>query len=207
MCFNLCLPRLNARSEINVTMLENFMIHRVTNNKITIILSLAPFSHPYSYKTSLSSSLSSPSSSGASSRRPKSGQNSKMLKDESNGLSFSNNNNNNKDDIQLISHSSSAYWPANENVKRSQQQQTLESGSSNNIFNNIDESEFKDYPLGGLPPSSYDNSIVGSNDDEVIYDDDYDANGFFNSVNQDNINDFYYYINHLLSKKPNQKSI
>lgn len=109
--------------------------------------------------------------------------------------------------MQLVSHSS--YWPANENVKRSkQQQQVLESGS-NNIFNGGDESEFKDYPLGGMPPSSsYDNSIISSsNDDEVMYDDDYDGNGFFNSVNQDNINDFYYYINHLLSKKPNQKSI
>lgn len=113
--------------------------------------------------------------------------------------------------MQLVSHSSSSYWPANENVKRSQQQhqqQVLESGS-NSIFNGGDESEFKDYQLGGMPSSSsYDNSIVGgNNDDEVMYDDDYDANGFFNSVNQDNINDFYYYINHLLSKKPNQKSI
>lgn len=162
----------------------------------------------FSYKTSLSSSSSS--AAAASSRRPKNGLNSnknKLLKDESNGLSF-NNNNNNKNDMQLVSHSS--YWPsASENVKRSQQQ-------SENIGGG-DESEFnlKEYSLlgNGMPLSSSSSSsyegIGGSNanDDEVMYDDDYDVNGFFNSVNQDNINDFYFYINNLLSKKPNQKTI
>ena len=102
--------------------------------------------------------------------------------------------------MQLVSHSS--YWP--ENVKRSQ----VENGN-NNIFSSSSSSvgdESEDYSLGGLP---FDNSISNNNnnnnDDEVIYDDDYNA--FFDSVNQDNINDFYFYINRLLSKKPNQKTI
>lgn len=184
------------------------------NNKTTITLNVSfslfflplPFlseKNRYftlSYKTSLSSS-SSPSS--TSSRRLKSGLNSnknKLLKDE---LSY--NNKNDKNDMQLVSHSS--YWP--ENVKRSQ----LENGNNNNIFGSVgDESEFnlKDYSLGEMPSSndnSNSNNNNNNNDDEVMYDDDYDVNGFFDSVNQDNINDFYFYINHLLSKKPNQKTI
>jgi hypothetical protein len=179
-----------------------------TVKKIKILFSLSFFPHKhqqppferkkcnfrrFSYKTSLSSS-SSPSSS-ATSRRPKSGLNSnknKLLKDESNGLSY---NNNNKDDMQLVSHSS--YWPSqNENVKRSQVLSSSDSGGSN-----FDDLNVKDY-LGDMPSSSQ------SESDGVMYDDDYDLNGFFNSVNQDNINDFYFYINQLLSsKKSNQKSI
>lgn len=124
--------------------------------------------------------------------------------------------------MQLISHSS--YWPANENVKRSQQ--AFENGGNINMFGNAvggnnnvgssssDESEYnlKDFSFGGMPSSSsssslYDNSNTNINDDEVMYDEDYDVNGMFSNVNQDNINDFYFYINHLLSKKPNQKTI
>lgn len=145
----------------------------------------------FSYKTS----LSSPSST----RRTKSGLNSnknKLLKDESKGL-----NNNKDDDMQLVSHSS--YWPTNENVKRSQQQQQQDI-VGNNIFNTMDENEFnmKDYLTGGMSP--IDDMTYFEDDDGL----DYDLNGYFNSVNQDNINDFYFYINQLLSKKPpNQKSI
>ena len=175
------------------------------NNKTTITLNVSffsSFSLPLPFRSgkcnctlSFKASHSSPSS--TSSRRPKSGLNSnknKLLKDEQ---SF---NNNNKNDMQLVSHSS--YWP--ENVKRSQ----VENGN-NNIFSSSSSSvgdESEDYSLGGLP---FDNSISNNNnnnnDDEVIYDDDYNA--FFDSVNQDNINDFYFYINRLLSKKPNQKTI
>lgn len=108
--------------------------------------------------------------------------------------------------MQLESHSS--YWPsANENVKRSQQPQALSSDSGGSNLFGSEENEFnvKDY-LGDMPSSSQsDNS---ASDDAVMYDDDYDINGYFNSVNQDNINDFYFYINQLLSsKKSNQKSI
>lgn len=94
--------------------------------------------------------------------------------------------------MQLVSHSS--YWPSqNENVKRSQTLSSSDSGGSN-----FDDPNVKDYP-GDMPSSS---------SDGVMYDDDYDLNGFFDNVNQDNINDFYFYINQLLSsKKSNQKPI
>lgn len=163
----------------------------------------------FSYKTSLSSS-SSPFSQQRSKSGPNSNKN-KLLKDENDGLGF----NNNRNDMQLISHSS--YWPANENVKRSQQ--VFENGGNINMFGNevgggssSDETEYnlKDFSLGAMPyslSSSYDNSNTNINDDEVMYDEDYGVNGMFSNVNQDNINDFHFYINHLLSKKPNQKTI
>lgn len=92
--------------------------------------------------------------------------------------------------MQLVSN---PYWSTNENVKRSQQQQPVY---------NPDES-VKDYLA--------DAAVVPNGEDITYLDDDdsldYDLNGYFNSVNQDNINDFYYYINQLLSKKPNQKPI
>lgn len=105
--------------------------------------------------------------------------------------------------MQLVSHSS--YWPSqNENVKRSQQPQVLSGSSSSG--SNFDDLNVKDY-LGDMP-SVLQSENDSSADDGVMYDDDYDLNGFFNSVNQDNINDFYFYINQLLSsKKSNQKSI
>jgi hypothetical protein len=148
------------------------------------------------YKNSYKTSLSSPSST----RRTKSGLNSnknKLLKDESKGL-----NNNNKDNMQLISHSS--YWPANENVKRSQQQQQEQNAdmSENSFYNTLDVNDFLQQQQQQPLSSGMDDVTYFEDDDDLDY-----VNGFFNSVNQDNINDFYFYINQLLSKKPNQKSI
>jgi hypothetical protein len=103
--------------------------------------------------------------------------------------------------MQLVSHSSS-YWPVNENVKRSQQMTASSQEVAGNGAYQADESEFnvKDY-MAGLPQFD---DVTYLEDDDAL---DYDINGFFNSVNNDNINDFYFYINQLLSKKPNQKSI
>lgn len=80
------------------------------------------------------------------------------------------------------------------------------------VAENDNDNEFniKDYinanVNGVILPQSNPNSI----DDATYFEEDdgldYDINGIFNSVNQDNINDFYFYINQLLSKKSNQKS-
>lgn len=92
-----------------------------------------------------------------------------------------------------------AYWTTNENVKRSQRQQMNADLSENSVFS--PDVSIKDY-LADAPNALED--IAYLDDDDSV---DYDLNGYFNSVNQDNINDFYYYINQLLSKKPNQKTI
>lgn len=96
--------------------------------------------------------------------------------------------------MQLVSHPSD--WATNENVKRSQQ---INADSNENTALSPDVS-IKDY-LADAPIALDD--IAYLDDDES---DDYDINNYFNSVNQDNINDFYFYINQLLSKKPNQKT-
>ncbi|KAG5674165.1 hypothetical protein PVAND_004148 [Polypedilum vanderplanki] len=152
------------------------------------------------YKTSMSPSSSRRSKSGSSLNSNKN----KLLKNESKGL-------NNKDDMQqLMSRSSSSYWSTNEkrSQQQTQQQQSAEAtGNNNNIYIPLEESE--PYVLADRSPSQN----VNNNLEEVAYvedDDDgsdYEINGFFNSINDDNINDFYFYINQLLNKKPNQKSI
>ena len=142
--------------------------------------------------------------SSQSPRRNKSGLSSnknKLLRDENKGFD-------NKDDMQLVSHPS--YWSTNENVKRSQQlqqqqqpqQQQMRSDSSENNPYTPDVS-IKDYLADAAVARSAIDDIAYLDDDDSL---DYDLNGYFDSVNQDNINDFYYYINQLLSKKPNQKS-
>jgi hypothetical protein len=138
----------------------------------------------FSYKTSLSSQAPRRGKSGAGSNK------NKLLRDENKGFD------NNKDDMQLAGHSSS-YW-TNDNVKRSQQtqqQQISPDLSENNVFS---PDNVKDY----LDATNQADDVTYLDDDES---NDYDLNGYFNSVNQDNINDFYLYINQLLSKKPNQK--
>lgn len=99
----------------------------------------------------------------------------------------------------------SPYWSTNDNVKRSSisliQQQADQQYP--------DDVSMKDY-YGDL------SAPANLNGDEMIYFDDdgdddndeasnYDLNAYFNRINQDNINDFYYEINQLLSRKPNQK--
>lgn len=99
----------------------------------------------------------------------------------------------------LVSHPS--YWSANENVKRSQQQVRSESGENNGYSPDV---SIKDYLAdAAVVPNALDDVAYLDDDDSP----DYHLNGYFNSVNQDNINDFYLYINQLLSKKPNQKTI
>lgn len=102
--------------------------------------------------------------------------------------------------MQLVSHPS--YWTTNENVKRSQQQK-ISPGlfNDNSVFSS--DVSIKDYLADG-PVNSPPDDMAYFDDDDPI---DYDLNGYFNSINQDNINDFYFYINQLLSKKPNQKTI
>lgn len=104
--------------------------------------------------------------------------------------------------MQLVAHPS--YWSTNENVKRSQQQQISPELSDNSVYN--PDVSIKDYlaDAAAIAPNALDDiSYLDDEDDGV----DEELNGYFNSVNQDNINDFYYYINQLLSKKPNQKTI
>lgn len=107
--------------------------------------------------------------------------------------------------MQLLSHSS--YWPTNENVKRSQQQQQIGSEMNGNGDYNAGQNDINMFNIKALiaaDPNAIDDENYIDDDDSL----DYDVNGYFNSVNQDNINDFYYYINQLLSKKPSsQKSI
>jgi hypothetical protein len=140
----------------------------------------------FSYKTSLSSQAPRRGKSGAGSNK------NKLLRDENKGFD------NNKDDMQLAGHRSS-YW-TNDNVKRSQQTQQQQQQISsdlgeNNLFS--PEDNVKDYL-----DATNDVDVTYLDDDDAV---DYDLNGYFNSVNQDNINDFYLYINQLLSKKPTQK--
>lgn len=102
--------------------------------------------------------------------------------------------------MQLIANPS--YWSTNENVKRSQQQPLTSSEFMENIYS--PDVSIKDYLSdAAVGPNALEDMAYWDDDDAT----DYDVNGYFNSVNQDNINDFYQYINQLLSKKPNQKSI
>lgn len=101
--------------------------------------------------------------------------------------------------MQLVSHPS--YWATNENVKRSQQQQISPELSENSVYPDVN---IKDYLADAAVAQSAPDEVSYLDDDDGL---DYDLNGYFNSVNQDNINDFYFYINQLLSKKPNQKTM
>lgn len=155
----------------------------------------------FSYKTSLSSQSSS-SSSPSSTRRPKGGLNSnnngggnnknKLLRNE-NKARFDNKD----DNMQLVANPSS-YWSTNDNVKRSSISQ-----QTDQQFNESPDVSMKDYYADMPAPNP--------STDEMIYFDedgdenDYDINAYFNRINQDNINDFYYEINQLLSRKPIQK--
>lgn len=105
--------------------------------------------------------------------------------------------------MQLISHPSYP-WTANENVKRSQRQQISPELNENSVYS--PDVSIKDYLADAVvaPNALDDVTYLDEDDDDAI---DYDLNGYFNSVNQDNINDFYYYINQLLSKKPIQKTM
>lgn len=108
--------------------------------------------------------------------------------------------------MQLLSYPSYLYQ-TNDNMKRSA---LPASGSSSlaggddvnqNNYGNINDDDFMVMPNGNSL------NIGGSSSeiDDVTYDDDEDtnygpsSNGFFNNVNDDNINDFYLYINELLS--------
>lgn len=104
--------------------------------------------------------------------------------------------------MQLVSHPS--YWSTNENVKRSQQQQISPEMNDNSVYN--PDVSIKDYlaDAAALAPNAIEDVTYLDDENDGA---DYELNGYFNSVNQDNINDFYYYINQLLSKKPNQKTI
>lgn len=104
--------------------------------------------------------------------------------------------------MQLVSHPS--YWSTNENVKRSQQQQ-ISSGLFNENSVYTPDVSIKDYLADGPAIMPDDMTYFDDDDDDNSLD--YDLNGYFNSVNQDNINDFYLLINQLLSKKSNQKTI
>lgn len=133
--------------------------------------------------------------SSQSPRRNKSGLSSsknKLLRDDNKGF-------NKNDDMQLVSHSSSD-WAINENVKRSQQI-NFDSNDNNKALN--PDVSIKDYLADAAVSNALLDDIAYMDDDES---DDYELNNYFNSVNQDNINDFYFYINQLLSKKPNQKT-
>ena len=102
--------------------------------------------------------------------------------------------------MQLVSHPS--YWTTNENVKRSQQQKISPGLFNENSVYGPDVS-IKDYLADG--PVNAPDDMTYFDDDDSSEDD--ELNGYFNTINQDNINDFYFYINQLLSKKPNQKTI
>lgn len=108
--------------------------------------------------------------------------------------------------MQLLSYPSYLYQ-TNDNMKRSA---LPASGTSSlaggddviqNNYGNINDDDFMVMPNGNSL------NIGGSSSeiDDVTYDDDEDtnygpsSNGFFNNVNEDNINDFYLYINELLS--------
>lgn len=107
--------------------------------------------------------------------------------------------------MQLLSYPSYLYQ-TNDNMKRSalpaSGTSSLAGGDivNQNNYGNINDDDFM-----GMANSL---NIGGSSSeiDDVTYDDDEDtnygstSNGFFNNVNDDNINDFYLYINELLSK-------
>lgn len=171
---------------LNAVSLEhNFCLAHCGERRKNIITKVKHFT--FSYKTSLSSQSPRRNKSGLSSNK------NKLLRDENKGFD-------NKDDTQpLVSHPS--YWSTNENVKRSQQQVRPESGENNGYSPDV---SIKDYLAdAAVAPNALDDVAYLDDDDSP----DYDLNGYFNSVNQDNINDFYLYINQLLSKKPNQKTI
>ena len=134
--------------------------------------------------------------SSQSSRRGKNGLSSnknKLLRDEDKGFD-------NKNDMQSVSRPS--YWSTNENVKRSQQQQISPELDESSVYS--PEINIKDYLAdAAVAPNAVDDITYLDDGDSA----DYDLNGYFNNVNQDNINDFYLYINQLLSKKPNLKTI
>lgn len=102
--------------------------------------------------------------------------------------------------MQLVSHPS--YWSTNDNVKRSQQPQINPELDENSFYS--PDISIKDYLADSAAAPNAVDDITYLDDDDGA---DYDLNGYFNSVNQDNINDFYFYINQLLSKKPNLKTI
>jgi hypothetical protein len=159
-----------------------------------------------------SSSSSSSTSSASSTRRPKQGgsnnnnnnggsSKNKLLRNE-NKARFDNN----KDDsMQLVANPS--YWSTNDNVKRSSMSLVQQGNQQYN--ENPDDVSMKDYYGEMSAPTSL------SGDEMIYFDDDgdddndeasnYDLNAYFNRINQDNINDFYYEINQLLSRKPIQK--
>lgn len=88
-----------------------------------------------------------------------------------------------------------SYWSANDNVKRSfipQQQQYDEAPD-------VSMNDYYDVPI-----ITADDAYTDDDTDLPYLD---DANAYFNRINQDNINDFYYEINKLLSRKPNPKEI
>lgn len=102
--------------------------------------------------------------------------------------------------MQLVSHPPDQIgWAINENVKRSQQISDFNENAALNPDVSI-----KDYLSdAAVSPNNALDDIAYLDDDDS---DAYDLNNYFNSVNQDNINDFYLYINQLLSKNSNQKT-
>lgn len=158
-----------------------------------------------------SSSPSSPSSSSSpSTRRPKGesnnsngggGNKNKVLRNE-NRVKLDNKD----DNIQLVANPS--YWTTNDNVKRSfisqQQQQQQQYDESPDV------SSIRDYYADLAAPSIPADDITYFDDDEdddapPYYTSNNDVNAYFSRINQDNINDFYYEINKLLSRKPNNQ--
>lgn len=106
--------------------------------------------------------------------------------------------------MQLLSYPSYLYQ-TNDNMKRS----ALPASGASSLAG-VDDVNQNNY--GNLNDDDFigmSNSMtIGGNSneiDDVTYDDDEDtnygptSNGFFNNVNEDNINDFYLYINELLS--------
>lgn len=110
--------------------------------------------------------------------------------------------------MQLLSYPSYLYQ-TNDNMKRSalpaSGTSSLAAGddANRNNYGNINDDEYMVMPVG----NSLNIGGGGSSSevDDVTYVDDEDtnygpaSNGFFNNVNEDNINDFYLYINELLS--------
>lgn len=134
--------------------------------------------------------------SSQSSRRGKNGLSSnknKLLRDENKGFDT-------KDDMPLVSHPS--YWTTNENVKRSQQQEINTEFDESTVYS--PDINIKDYLADVAVAPNVVDDITYLDDEDAA---DYELNGYFNNVNQDNINDFYFYINQLLSKKANLKPI
>jgi hypothetical protein len=129
--------------------------------------------------------------------------------------------NSNRDDMQLISYPS---YMANTNDKRSSQQQrqtktqqepqkltkaSMNMEDMNSKVNKVINSNTigEDFNL----PSDED-AIYFDDDGAYLNEDPYDSNNnnnvneFFNNFNQDNINDYYYYLNQLLFNSNNAKN-